>query len=96
VWKWAKEHAGVTVNVCNPAVVLGPVMNKAHTKTSTVFMREAVYNNKVLPYWANFVDVRDVALAHVRCLKSGTGSRYILASDAGCMRPCDLGAIAQK
>ncbi len=48
VWEWAKNAGrGVAIRVMNPTVVLGPVQCKLHTKSSTVFCREAVYNNKV-------------------------------------------------
>jgi hypothetical protein len=36
--------------------VLGPVHCKLHTKSSTVFLREAVYNNKVPPLIASYVN----------------------------------------
>lgn len=96
VWDWAKKNPQVAVNACNPVVVLGPVMCKAHTKTSTVFCREAIFNNKVNPMMVNFVDARDVALAHVLCLSKGTGGRYLLANDDGCMPATRVGTIAQK
>jgi len=74
-------------------------MTKAHTKSSTVFIREAVYNNAVTPYNANFVDVRDVAKLHVEALKNAekiSGERIIAANDEGCQSTTSIGAVAQK
>ncbi len=116
VWEWAKQHSGrVAVRVINPSVVLGPVQCKLHTKarrvvlvfffslfaqSSTVFCREAVYGNKVVPMLASYVDVRDVARAHVLALElpregdSGV-QRFIVTSDAPAFRASEIGAIAQ-
>ena len=69
VWEWSKEHEHVKVRICNPSIVLGPIMTKAHTKSSTYFCREAIYNNSVPPIFATVVDVRDVAEAHVKALE---------------------------
>jgi hypothetical protein len=31
----------------NPGIVIGPVMAKAHTKASAIFLRDIIFNNKV-------------------------------------------------
>jgi nucleoside-diphosphate-sugar epimerase len=117
VWDWAQKNGGrVAVRVINPTVVLGPVQCKLHTKvrvccfcfsqltilqSSTVFCREAVYGNKVPPMLASYVDVRDVALAHVRALElpreaDGGVQRFIVNSDSPAFRTDKIGAIAQQ
>lgn len=99
VWEFAKKHARkIRVRALNPCVVLGPVKTKAHTKSSTIFLRESIYNNPVPPIWACYVDVRDVGLAHVRALQLVTDEphRFVLASDSPSMQASELGAIAQR
>ena len=99
VWEWHKTHGEVLVRVVNPTVVIGPVMSKTHTKSSAVFMREAVFNNSVAPFWASWVDVRDVAEAHVRALElpasEGAIHRFIVSSDAPSFQATRIGAMAQ-
>jgi nucleoside-diphosphate-sugar epimerase len=67
----------------NPSVVLGEVFTKAHTKATPVIVRQALYNASVMSFSANFVDVRDVALAHVEALTrpGAANKRFILNSD---------------
>ena len=53
----------------NPGVVIGPVMAKPHTKASAVFLRDCIFGNKVMNFPSTFVDVRDVAIAHVNAME---------------------------
>ena len=53
----------------NPGVVIGPVFTKQHTKASPVFLREIVFNNKVMNFPSTYVDVRDVAIGHVNAME---------------------------
>lgn len=98
VWKWAEEHRDVEISVLNPSVVLGDVMTKAHTKASTYFTREALYNNALPPVHMSFVDVKDVAQAHLSCIgnESAYHERFIVSNDEGITYAPDLGKIAQK
>jgi nucleoside-diphosphate-sugar epimerase len=85
----------------NPGVVIGPVMTKAHTKASAVFLRDAIYGNKVMNFPATFVDVRDVASAHVNALEqlpAFKGRRFILTNDTPCFPrgALELGPIAER
>jgi nucleoside-diphosphate-sugar epimerase len=68
----------------NPSVVLGEVFTKPHTKATPVIVRQALYNATIQTFCANFVDVRDVALAHVEALvrPDAANKRFILNSDA--------------
>jgi len=70
------------VSLC-PAVVLGPCLTKAHTKTSTVLVREAMFHNPMNSYYASFVDVRDVAAACLAALTvpAAGGKRFIVVGD---------------
>lgn len=74
----------------NPGVVLGPCLCKAHTKSSVVVVRQMLFGNAQPTYSTAFVDVRDVADAHVKALMLPEASvglgprRFIIASDAQC------------
>ena len=50
-------------------MVIGPVFTKQHTKASPVFLREIVFNNKVMNFPSTYVDVRDVAIGHVNAME---------------------------
>jgi nucleoside-diphosphate-sugar epimerase len=88
----------------NPGVVIGPVMTKAHTKASAVFLRDAIFGNEVMNFPATFVDVRDVAKAHVNAMErlgeggAEEGARYILVNGEKCLREggVALGPIAER
>eukprot|EP00746_Dinoflagellata_sp_MGD_P167658 gnl/MRDRNA2_/MRDRNA2_98474_c0_seq1.p1 gnl/MRDRNA2_/MRDRNA2_98474_c0~~gnl/MRDRNA2_/MRDRNA2_98474_c0_seq1.p1 ORF type:complete len:378 (+),score=55.14 gnl/MRDRNA2_/MRDRNA2_98474_c0_seq1:61-1134(+) len=78
------KAAGYDFVTFNPGVVLGPCLCKAHTKASTVVVRQMLYGNPQVDYYTAFVDVRDVASAHVKALSASeaTNERFILVSDA--------------
>ena len=85
----------------NPGVVIGPVMTKAHTKASAVFLRELIFGNKAMVFPSTYVDVRDVAAGHVNALERLPdlgGQRFILVNDTKCMPRgvLDLKAVANK
>jgi len=71
----------------HPGVVLGPCLCKAHTKASVVVVRQMLFGNAQPSYNTAFVDVRDVADAHVKALMLPEASvgmgprRFIVASD---------------
>lgn len=81
----------------NPSVVLGEVFTKAHTKATPIILRQALYNASTLSFFANFVDVRDVAAAHVEALvrPEASNQRFILNSDAAPRMVHEIGAVAQ-
>jgi len=77
-----------------PGVNLGPCMTKAHTKASTVVVRQFLYGNQQPEYFAHYVDVRDTAAAFVRALAvalpAGDSRRFIVASEEGQMMASGL------
>jgi nucleoside-diphosphate-sugar epimerase len=82
----------------HPSVTLGPALTKAHTKSSTVLVREVLFGNKLNNYNTSFVDVRDVAAAAsaaLTCAAAG-GQRFIVTGDEGPMNTLDLGPVAQR
>jgi dihydroflavonol-4-reductase len=64
----------------HPSIVFGPVFHERHTRGSMAYLKH--YRGKmpfVLNAHLNFVDVRDVAQAHVNAIEKGEdGGRYIL------------------
>ena len=85
------------VVIC-PSVTLGPPLCKAHTKASTVLVREHLFGNSMNAYNTSFADVRDVAAAASAALTSAEagGQRFIVTGDEGPMSTLDLGKLAQK
>lgn len=88
--KTAHAHKGAfdLVSIL-PGVCLGPSLCKAHTKASVVIVRQMLYGNAQPVYQMSFVDVRDVAEAHVKALRDLAPSeeprRYLLCSDTQMM-----------
>ena len=75
----------------HPSIVFGPVFHKRHTKGSMAYLKHFTGRLPfVLHTHLNFVDVRDVAEAHVTAIDMGKdGSRYILHKEGMWMR--DIG-----
>jgi nucleoside-diphosphate-sugar epimerase len=86
------------VVVINPGVSLGPCMTKAHTKGSAVVLRQMVFGNEQPNYFAAFVDVRDVAKAHVNALEvaEAAGKRVLCTNRDATMWVMELGPMAQQ
>lgn len=85
---------GLPLATINPGVTLGPCLTKAHTKASAVLLREVLYGNAMLNYNCTFVDVRDVADAHARCLATDATGRFLCVNDGGVRSTLDLGPVA--
>ena len=87
-WKRA-ERADYRVVTINPGLVLGPVLTKAHRRTSPGVLHDLMSGKFPLVPRFRFsvVDVRDVALAHVEALRRpGAQGRHILAARGIWMR----------
>ena len=54
----AAHRGAFDVVRCTPGVTLGPPMTKAHTKASTVLLRQLIYGNAQLNYPSSCVDAR--------------------------------------
>ena len=69
----------------NPSMVFGPMMSKRHLNGSMAIIDHLLKRKPpvLLKMHMNIVDVRDVALAHVRALTEGkNGGRYIVFNDS--------------
>ena len=75
----------------HPSIVFGPVFQKRHTQGSMAYLKHFTGRLPfVLHTHLNFVDVRDVAEAHVAAIEGGKdGGRYILHKEGMWMR--DIG-----
>ncbi|GKV12617.1 hypothetical protein SLEP1_g23739 [Rubroshorea leprosula] len=75
-WKFAKENRLDLVTI-NPAIVIGPILQP--TLNSTVELILNIVTGRELPSYGVFVDVRDVAHAHIQAFEipSATG-RYCM------------------
>ena len=45
LWVALKADTSTSLVTLCPAVILGPCLTKAHTKSSTVLVREAIFHN---------------------------------------------------
>ena len=77
--KWA-EGKDVRLITIHPSVVFGPALHPRHLEGSMSYLKHFVTGPPfVLDIHVNFVDVRDVAVAHVNALELGEDrSRYII------------------
>lgn len=80
----------------HPSVVFGPVFDSRHFEGSMSYMKHFVSGPPfVLRIHINFVDVRDVAAAHVAALEKGeNGGRYLLHRDGLWMQ--EIGLLLRK
>lgn len=84
----ANQHPGFDLVVINPFLVIGPSLVPALNTSNQIFadLLKGVYPAVINLVWG-FVDVRDVAEAHVRALETPTASgRYLCAGEAVPMR----------
>ncbi|MDQ3032580.1 MAG: SDR family oxidoreductase [Myxococcota bacterium] len=88
-WRFvAEEKPGFDVVVINPFMVIGPSRSPGLNTSNQLFadMLKGVYPGIMNLTWG-FVDVRDVALAHVRAFETKAASgRYICANTTATMR----------
>ena len=79
-WVNSKEDGKPRLITIHPSIVFGPILHLSHAEGSMGYIKHFVKGPKfVLKSSLEFVDVRDVALAHVNALEHGDdGQRYIL------------------
>jgi dihydroflavonol-4-reductase len=83
-WDFAAAHPDLMLTVINPTLVLGPPTDAAYGTSLRLVERILMAKDPMLPRISfGVVDVRDVALAHLRALeRPGTaGERFLLADD---------------
>lgn len=93
--KWADEN-DVFLATVHPSVVLGPILHKRHAEGSMSYLKHFVSGSRfVLDINVNFVDVRDVALAHVNALEVGVDKeRYLIHNKGLWMK--EIGLLLEK
>jgi len=84
VWKFYEEHKDkMEIATVNPGFIIGPVMSKKAAASPTLIIRIMNNNMPGIPKMSfPFVDVRDVARAHILALENpnANGKRHILAA----------------
>ena len=84
-WKMVKEQDRWDLLVINPGFVMGPSLSNRVDSTSIDFMRSMVngkYASGVPDFYFSFVDVREVAKAHINAgLLEKASGRHILVNE---------------
>ena len=85
--KWA-ENRDVRLVTIHPSIVFGPILHKRHLEGSMSYLKHFIKGPPfVLDVHINFVDVRDVAIAHVNALEKGIDrERYIIHKEGMWMK----------
>jgi dihydroflavonol-4-reductase len=85
--KWA-ENKDVRLVTIHPSIVFGPILHKRHLEGSMSYLKHFIKGPPfVLDVHINFVDVRDVAVAHVNALTKGVDrERYIIHKEGMWMK----------
>jgi nucleoside-diphosphate-sugar epimerase len=81
-WKMAKQQSAWELIVLNPFIVLGPSLTSISQSASLKFMTDMLsgkFKTGVSELYLGYVDVRDVAKAHVFCLENKAEGRHILS-----------------
>jgi len=82
-WKMSKNQSGWKMVVINPSFVVGPALDTASDSESLEFMKNMLSGKFAMAapeLYFGYVDVRDVAGAHILALESSTAKgRHILA-----------------
>ncbi len=82
-WAFAEAHPEIALTVINPCFVVGPPLDAQYGTSIRVFERLLKGKDPMLPRFGfPSVDVRDVALAHIRALeRPETQGERILVGD---------------
>jgi nucleoside-diphosphate-sugar epimerase len=81
-WEIAKAQNNWELLVINPSFVMGPPMVPSPDSESVNFMMDMLngkFKTGAAELYFGFVDVRDVAKAHIYCLENKAEGRHILA-----------------
>jgi len=81
-WEIAKQQSSWELIVVNPSFVMGPSLGSISKSESIKFMRNILsgkFKSGAAELYFGYVDVRDVASAHIYCLENKAEGRHILA-----------------
>jgi nucleoside-diphosphate-sugar epimerase len=97
-WQMASQQSRWKLVTLNPGFILGPAINADATGFSHSFMRrigDGTFKNGTIDLWFGFVDVRDVAQAHLNAgfIPSAEG-RYIISGRSSSL--VDIAAILRS
>jgi dihydroflavonol-4-reductase len=93
-WDFVAKNPSLRLTTINPSLVLGPLLDGTHGSSVGLVKRLLAGKDPMVPNFAfPIVDVRDVALMHVRALeRPQTAGRRYLAADEPISMP-DMGRI---
>lgn len=83
-WDFVARTPEMQLTTINPGFVMGPLLDNTYGSSVAFVKRVLDGKDPMLPNWAlPFVDVRDVALMHLRALErpETAGRRYLAVSD---------------
>lgn len=97
-WKFAKEN-NIKLSVINPSFVLGPPLSTRTDSTSVktaIGLLSGAYKKGAIPSTYGCIDVRDVALAHIRAYErpDAIENRHLVTSEC-CYNHLDLCGIVK-
>ena len=81
-WEMAKEQSDWELIVLNPSFVMGPPLTSISQSESLKFMNDMLsgkFKSGAAELYMAYVDVRDVAQAHIYCLENSAEGRHILS-----------------
>ena len=81
-WEMAKKQSDWELIVLNPSFVMGPALTSTSQSESLKFMTDLLSGKQksgTAELHMGFVDVRDVAKAHIYCVENEASGRHILA-----------------
>lgn len=81
-WDMVDQQSSWELIVLNPSFVMGPSLGSISQSESIKFMRDILsgkFKSGVAELFFGYVDVRDVATAHIYCLENKAKGRHILA-----------------
>lgn len=93
-WDFAVAHPGVQLTTINPALVVGPPLDRYYGSSLSLVERALKARDPAVPRIGfGFVDVRDVALMHLRAIErpDTAGRRYV--ASAGSMWLQDMARV---
>ena len=87
-WEMAGQHSEWELVVLNPSFVMGPSLTSSSQSESLKFMTELLSGKQktgTAELYMAYVDVRDVAKAHIYCVENKASGRHILSERVAVM-----------
>lgn len=92
-WEFAESHPALELAVINPVMVLGPLLDKRYSPSIEIVVRLMQRDTPGCPHFGwSFVDVRDVAAAHLAAMivPEAADQRFVCTAQFAWMRDVAL------